>query len=122
MIVRRTKTNVSSSAGSVYLFLTAFLPPHSEDGRRYPLCSNSTHKDIFGSQSGSSPFSLSTRGARTRFRGWFGTGNKSQMLPPASKPQASASFNSEQGRGEQTDVPDVVLDPIQTSSEVVLVI
>jgi hypothetical protein len=37
MIVCRTKTNVSSSAGSVCLFLTTFLPPHLEDGRRYPL-------------------------------------------------------------------------------------
>ena len=37
MIVCRTKTNVSSSASSVCLFLTTFLPPHLEDGQRYPL-------------------------------------------------------------------------------------
>jgi hypothetical protein len=37
VIVRKNKTNASSSAGSVYLFVTAFLQLHSEDGRRYPL-------------------------------------------------------------------------------------
>lgn len=31
------KTNVSSSAGSVYLFATAFLQPHFGDNRGYPL-------------------------------------------------------------------------------------
>jgi hypothetical protein len=88
-------------------------------GRRLDISSvsESTPADIFGSQSGSSPFSQRTRSWSDN---WFGGENKSQTSPSASNRQAPASFNSEQ-RGEiQACVQDVVLDPILTTSEVVL--
>jgi len=79
--------------------------------------SNSKTRHIFGSQSGSPPFSPPTGGARI----WFGGGDKSQVSPSGSDPREFTSLNSEQSETMRA-VPDVVLDPISTTSEVVFVI
>jgi hypothetical protein len=82
--------------------------------------SNSTPEEIFGSQSGSSPFSPQTEWTRSWSGGWFGGGDKLQTSRPASNQQTFAAFNSDQFGDEQMHVQDIVLDPILTTSEVVL--
>jgi hypothetical protein len=78
--------------------------------------SESTPEDIFGSQSGSTPFSPRTECISSSLGGWFVGGATMRTSRPAFNPQASAS---EQCGERQTYVQDVVLDPILTTSEVI---
>jgi hypothetical protein len=92
-------------------------------GRRLEISSisNSTPEDIFGSQSGSSPFTPQT-GWTSWSGAWFGGADRSQTSSTAPNRQAPASFNSGQCGEQQTDIQDVVLDPISTTPEVVLAV
>lgn len=73
---------------------------------------DSTAKDMLGSRRGCAPIVGETKG-------WFGGGIQSEVSHPTSTLQTSAYFNSEPGEEIQSCVPDVVLDPIVTPSEVV---
>jgi hypothetical protein len=76
--------------------------------------SDSTSEDIFGSQSGSSPFSPQISPTRTWFSR-FGGGHISQTPPLDSNQHAPALFSE-----DEVLVHDVVLNPILTTSEVAL--
>jgi hypothetical protein len=81
--------------------------------------SESTPENIFGSQSGSTPFPPQTKRTRSLFGGWFGRGATMRMSRPASNRQASAP---ERCGEQQTHVQDILLNPILTTSEVIHVI
>jgi hypothetical protein len=75
--------------------------------------SDSTPEDIFGSQSGSAPFSPQIG---SPLSSWFGGGASIRTSHPASNRHASAS---EQCGEQQTHIQDVSLDSILTTSEVI---
>jgi hypothetical protein len=125
LILRQPERNESTPSQNQSVFIRGFRISIREGifaaAFKGPLAissvSNSKTKHIFGSQSGSPPFSPPTGGART----WFGGGDKSQASPSGLGLQVFASLNSEQSETLQA-VPGVVLDPISTTSEVVFVI
>ena len=86
--------------------------------------SDSMPGDIFGLQSSSSPFFPQTgqTSLQSWVGGWFGGGATMQTSHLPSNLQGSASFNSEQCGEQQTYVQNVVLDPILTTSEVILTV
>ena len=87
--------------------------------------SNSRPEDILGLQGGYSPFSQPNRWTRNWFAGgWFGSGSnhKHRRKHRLLNRQASTLFYSDQSSEKQPNVPDIVLDPISTTPEVVLII